>query len=116
MSNEDKWYQEGKEYLNIEMKGIELLKDNLVNFDKLFQSDIYHHELPYAIVKELGDKIKDISLMAFDESTSELYILVGNEQYKFSLQKDGLYLNDLMINTGTVYIPEFDEEKIFIKE
>ena len=39
MSNEDRWYQEGKEYLNIELKGIELLKDNLVNFDKLYKSD-----------------------------------------------------------------------------
>ena len=116
MSNEDRWYQEGKEYLNIELKGIELLKDNLVNFDKLYQSDLFHHELAYTIIKELGDRVKDISLMAFDENNNELYILVGNEQYKFSLQEDGLYLNDLMVNTRSVYIPEFDEEKIFIKE
>ena len=54
--------------------------------------------------------------MAFDENNNELYILVGNEQYKFSLQEDGLYLNDLMVNTRSVYIPEFTEEKIFIKE
>ena len=110
------WYIEGKYYLLMNLSGIELLKKHLVNSDKLFQSEIYKHELPYVIMKELGKKINDITSMVYDENNEELYILINNEQYKFSLHEDGLYLNDFMIDTTTIHIPEFDNEKIFIKK
>ena len=116
MSNEEYWYLEGKNYLNIEMQGIELLKKYLVNADKLFQSELFHHELAYVIIKELGDKVNNITMMAYDENTNELYIVSGLEQYKFSLQNNVLCLNDFIIETSTIHIPEFTEEKIFIKE
>ena len=116
MSREEYWYLEGKSYLSIEMQGIELLKENLVNADKLFQSELFHHELAYVLIKELGDKINEITMMAYDENTNELYIVVGSEQYKFSLLNNVLCLNDFIIDTSTIHIPEFEEEKIFIKE
>ena len=110
------WYLEGKYYLLMNLSGIELLKKHLVNADKLFQSEIYKHELPYVMMKELGSKIKDITMMAYDEEKEDLYILVGTEQFKFSLYENGLYLNDFMIDTSTIHIPEFEEEKINIKK
>ena len=54
--------------------------------------------------------------MVYDENNEELYILINNELYKVSLHEDGLYLNDFMIDTTTIHIPEFDNEKIFIKK
>ncbi len=117
MNNEQNlWYLEGKYYLLMNLSGVELLKKYLVNADKLFQSEMYKHELPYVIMKELGSKINDISFMVYDEKNEELYIMIGEEQYKCSLQKNGLYLNDFMIDTTTIHIPEFDNEKIFIKK
>ena len=110
------WYLIGKNFLEISKYGIELLKKYLVNSEKLFQAEIYRHELPYVIVKELGDDINNISFMVFDEDKNDLYI-VTDKQYKFSLQKNGLYLNEFMIDTSTIHIPEFEEEsKVFIKK
>ena len=55
------WYLEGKYYLLMNLTGIELLKKHLVNADKLFQSEIYKHELPYVMMKELGSDKNNIS-------------------------------------------------------
>ena len=110
------WYLEGKNFLEITKCGIDLLKKYLVNSEKLFQSEIFKHELPYIIVRELGDNINNITLMVYDEENEELYILINDKQYKFSLHKDGLYLNDFIIDTNTIHIPEFEQENIFIKK
>lgn len=110
------WYLEGKYYLLMNLTGIELLKKHLVNADKLFQSEMYNHELPYVMMKELGSKTNDITMMAYDEEKEELYIIADNEQYKFSLYNNLLCLNDFMIDTSTIHIPEFEEEKINIKK
>lgn len=110
------WYLEGKYYLLMNLSGIELLKKHLVNADKLFQSEIYKHELPYVMMKELGDNKNNISMMAYDEESEELYIVANDKQYKFSLYNNVLYLNDFVIDTETMHIPEFEEEKINIKK
>lgn len=116
MDREDYWYKAGKYYLEIEKQGIDLFKKYLVNCEKLFQSEMFHHELAYVVIKQIGDRVNDISFMVFDEQKEELYIIVGEDQYKYSLQEDGLYLNDFMVDTRTLHIPEFGEAKTFIKK
>lgn len=116
MDREDYWYNAGKYYLEIEKQGIDLFKKYLVNCEKLFQSEMFHHELAYVVIKQIGDRVNDISFMVFDEQKEELYIIVGEDQYKYSLQEDGLYLNDFMVDTRTLHIPEFGEAKTFIKK
>ena len=117
MSNEDYWYQEGKKYLGIEKEGMELFKKYLVNCDELFKSNLFHHELAYLVMRQLGERINSITLMVYDEEKEELYILLSDDsQYKYSLQEDGLYLNDFMVDTRTLHIPEFGEAKTFIKK
>ena len=110
------WYLEGKYYLLMNLSGIELLKKYLVNADKLFQSELYKHELPYVIMKELGSKINDINAIIYDENKEELYILTNNSQFKFNLNEEGLCLNDFIIDKETIHIPQFEEEKTFIKK
>ena len=118
MSNEDYWYQEGKKYLGIEKEGMELFKKYLVNCDELFKSNLFHHELAYLVMRQLGERINNITLMVYDEEKEELYILLSDDsQFKYSLQEDGIYLNDFMIDVKSIYIPEFgDSSKLLVKE
>ena len=53
----------------------------------------------------------------YQDYKTALEMDISNKQIQDATQAvDENFLNDLMVNTRSVYIPEFDEEKIFIKE
>ena len=108
-----KWNKDIKSYEEKMIKGNNLLKHYMPNYDVFKETDLYKNEISYILVEKLKEEIKDIENIVYDEKTDELFVITSNNQYKFKSDNYVILLNDLPIETDQLYIPD---KKVLVKK
>ena len=108
-----KWNKDLKSHEEETNKGNNLLKHYMPNFDVFQETDLYKSDMPFVLVENLKEEIKDIESIIYDEKTEELFVLTKDNQYKFNVDNHVMFVNDFPTYTKQYYVPE---GKVLIKK